>query len=315
MSRLINPKDIPEHLWESKSETLYLPTPLIEQWEALLKINNLADKAQEKAPDGFVGGMSKEDTDNHFAWRFTGSCARTMLSFLDPKDDLGKVADAYARAFAGNQVFLVDLPCGSGAATASILTTLANLREFNVIPRMPINIVIVGGEISEYARDYTQAILKGIESYLNQQAIWIEYQAIAWDVCDPMSNSSLVKKLTLAGHECHTKLLMLTNFSNFLEKNNKWPKAKPQLEELFRHSRDQESLAVWIEPSSKAVKNGFFSRLPQWFTKIFRLNPSEDLGKSEDKHAESHAHAQHPLRANRFRVNLVVRRFDLPNEM
>jgi hypothetical protein len=39
------------------------------------------------------------------------------------------VADAFARVFAGNKVFLADLPCGSGAATISILTTLAELRK------------------------------------------------------------------------------------------------------------------------------------------------------------------------------------------
>lgn len=315
MSRLINPQDIPEHLWEPKSETLYLPTPLIEQWISLLEANNLAGKALEIAPDSFVGGMSKEDTDNHFAWRFTGSCARTMLSFLDPKNDLRQIADAYVRAFAGNKVFLVDLPCGAGAATASILTTLANLREFNIIPRMPINIVIVGGEISEHARNYTQAILKGLQDYLNHQAIWIDYQTIAWDVCDPMSNSSLVKKITLAGQDCDTKLLILANFSNFLEKANKWAKAAPQFEEIFRHSRDQDSFAVWIEPSSKAVKNGFFSGLSQWFARLFRLNPRCDSDKTEDTYAESHALTQHPLKRHRFRVNLVVRRFDFPNEM
>ena len=28
-----------------------------------------------EAPEGFEGGMSKQDTDNHLAWRFTGSSA------------------------------------------------------------------------------------------------------------------------------------------------------------------------------------------------------------------------------------------------
>lgn len=88
MSRLIPKELIPSTLWDNEESLMYLPPQLISGWMILLEKNGLLDKAKTRAPEGFQGGKSKEDTDNHFAWRFSGSCARVMLSMLDPHQDL-----------------------------------------------------------------------------------------------------------------------------------------------------------------------------------------------------------------------------------
>src|SRR5215207_2728354 len=154
MNRLINKEMIPDTLWNSKDSILYLPPQLISSWKMLLDKYGLLEKAMEHAPDGFEGGMSKEDTDNHLAWRFTGSSAKVMLSMLDPNEELSEIADVFTRIFSGNKVFLADLPCGSGAASMCILTVLYELRKKSLLPRMPLEIVIVGGEISKFAQSY-----------------------------------------------------------------------------------------------------------------------------------------------------------------
>ena len=211
MPRLIPVKMIPSSLWSK--DILRLPPQLVSCWEMLLDKYHLRDRAMTEAPEGFEGGMSKEDTDNHLAWRFTGSSARVMLTMLDPKEDLQQIPDTFARIFSGNRVFLADLPCGSGAASISILSVFCELRKLGKIPRMPLHITIVGGEISEYAQTYARESLSTLINDLEDQAITIEFDIIDWDVCDKGINIPLIDYSSAVAESS-----FLENFSDLLTK-------------------------------------------------------------------------------------------------
>ena len=309
MTRLITKELIPDTLWDSKASILHLPPSLISGWKALLEKNALLDQAMTIAPDGFEGGMSKVDTDNHFAWRFAGSCARVMLSILDPKQELRDISDVFTRFFSGNRVILVDLPCGSGAASLAILSVYCELRKHNLVPREPLEVVVVGGELSKFAQCYAQDGLTQLKSKLEEQAIALEFDILDWDVCDRFSNADLLKYLTLKSQGCSAKVMLLANFSGFLQRNKKWNDANPQIDEIFRFNRGQDSVALWIEPNRNDVtkSGGFIIRLIEWFKEKFSA-----LLTNINTFQETSVEVQHPLIAKTFRVNLVVVRFDLP---
>lgn len=312
MKRLIQPHDIPSTLWDNKNQLLHLPSPLINEWKKILDQNNLLEKAHQPARKGFVGGVSKEETDEHFAWRFSGSCARTILSFLDPKNELHELADCYAKIFAGNKVFITDLPCGAGAASVSLLSTLAILRKQSVLPRVPLVVTILGGEISPHARTYAETLLTNLRPQLLEQAISIEFSTREWDVCDEFSTTDLNQDIVIKSYDAHSKLVIVTNFSGFLVANGKLKKAKPQLEELFRYSRAQKSFAIWLEPAKNNVKNNFFKPFCDWFYSIFSYLKGSSQNEGESIYAESHIRVQHPLKHDQtFRTNLVVKQFEL----
>ena len=259
--------------------------------------------------------MNKEDTDNHLAWRFTGSSARVMLSMIDPHEELAEISNAFVRTFSGNRVFLADLPCGSGAASMSILSVLCELRKQSRLPRMPLEVVIVGGEISKYAQSYAKEALENLIAELEAQAITITFDVMDWDVCNRFSNTHLIKQLTLKSQDCTTKLLVLANFSGFLQRDGKWKEAEKQFDELFRHIREENSIALWIEPNMKNVTNkkgGFMPRLIDWFKQRFSsVIPLSDDNERQECYAESTVSVKHPLREETFPDHLVVRRFDL----
>ena len=211
-------------------------------------------------------------------------------------------------------MFLADLPCGSGAASLSILTVLYELRKQQRIPREPLHIVIVGGEISKYAQEYANEALSRLVVELETQAITVEFEIMDWDVCDKISNTDLIKHLNIKSQDCAIKLLLLSNFSGFLEREKKWKDAQEQFDELFRYSRDENSFALWIEPLKNNVtnSNGFMPRIIDWFnTKIARLLVKNDEALNEN-FAETTVHTKHPLLDGKFRVGLAVVRFDLP---
>jgi len=316
MNRLIGIDDLPETLWLPGERILRLPPDLTRVWLTLLDRHNLRVLAME--PDGSqacAGGDTKEATDKHFAWRFTGSCARVELAMLDPSSHMPNVTDAFAQIFAGGRVAIADLPCGSGAAAIAILTVIGELRRQSRLPREPLEVIIVGGEISEHARKYAIEGLAEVMDSLEDQAIFIDPVFVPWDVCDDISNTDLIRQLTVRCSGCGSRMLMLANFSGFLQRDGKWKDAQPQLNELFRHSRDNRSSVVWIEPDTNVAQletGGLFSRVKKLISKLKHFVRGSSPNLTDEPVAISEAKVAHALREGQtFDVRLAVMRFDL----
>ncbi|MFM2320378.1 MAG: hypothetical protein RLZZ215_2999 [Pseudomonadota bacterium] len=308
--RFIETDKIPESLWCRKTECLILPERLNRLWVNLLEKNDLLEMANKPAPKGFEGGVSKEDTDKHLAWRYNGSCARVILSILDPKKELFDISDTYASIFAGGKIYLTDIPSGSGAAVITILCTLFELRRSNILPRQPLLIKIIAGEISPTARGYFSEQLENMKFFLKEQAIDLEYEVLNWDVLCKVSTADFIKKMTISSQGINIKLLIFSNFSGFLQNSGKWNQAKDQFENIFLHSREDLSTVIWIEPQRNEV-NSFFERIISWFKKIFSvIIPS--VTTNEKSYAQSHANCRHSIRNIDFSVRITVVRFDLP---
>ena len=317
MSRLIKPADIPKTLWHAETTCLHLAPTLRKAWEYLLLHAGLEEKAQQPVPEGKIGGLSKEETDDHLAWRFSGSSARVQLSLLDPENKLTGVADAFAIVFSGGTVLLADLPCGSGAAALTLLANIAELRRQGRIPRSPLNVKLVGGELSEFARSYANLATEHIKNELAEQAIWVSAEFLPWNALDRFSTADLTNRLTVLGQDCSARLIVLANFSGFLQGEGKWKEALPQFESLFLHGRAQNSFVLWIEPQTNKVlgTGGFFSRAIDWFLKRFSVLQTKDEQDAlvVDNLGKSAANVQHPLKKHhQFNVQLVVQRFNLP---
>lgn len=309
MGKIINAQDIPKSLWDMESRKIILPTSLNNAWLNIVTESGLLEKAHKPAPNGIAGGISKEDTDNHLVWKFSGSAARTQLSLLDPDGSLGNVPDAYFKIFSGGTVLIADLPSGSGAATAALLTTIEQLRREEIIPRLPLKVKIVAGEISDFARAHASNLLKKLEKNLNEQAIFLEMEFLKWDALSKKSTAEITKRLILLSQDCGARLILMANFSDFLQNSGRWKEASNNFENLFIHAADSESYVIWIEPKTNEVvkENGFMMKIISWFLKLFNTGDSN--------FSSCEAFCQHPIRIeHKFRVNLTLKRFDLPNE-
>jgi 3',5'-cyclic AMP phosphodiesterase CpdA len=235
---------------------------------------------------------------------------------LDPHSHLPDVADAFARIFAGGRVAIADLPCGAGAASLAILTTLGELRSQAVVPREPLDIVLIGGDFSNRAREHAANAFARVKSILKSQAIFVEESFHPWNVLEPLSNTDLIQELTVRSQNCGARMLVLANFSDFLHRENKWSAATRQLEELFRHSRSARSSVIWIEPGWNQANpecGGFFKRVGNWVSTWIRsfVRTFPEYSEPGDVGCSS-ASVVHPLSTNkRFRVTLAVKRFDL----
>jgi len=256
--RLLKPSDLPTNLWDAESEVLRLPTFLASAYRSIIDNHNLQGLISSRDPKNPpVGGLTQERTDQHFAQAFDGSVARAQLAMLDPKGDVSATSNSYIKSCAGNRLSLTDAPCGAGAAALSFLANTAELRATGVLPREPLDVFFIGAELSKPAIEYAKELFVTIQPSLEEQAIFVSSEFMRWNVTDNLSNTDLIRKMTIQSEKCRSRLLLVANFNGLLERDGKRKDAEPQLSELFRHASGENSVVVWIEPNmNRATSNG-----------------------------------------------------------
>jgi len=314
--RLLEPKNIPPSLWSQDDEALVFPASRRSVYAGIIEELNLTSLVSFADHQGAIGGISKDETDQHFAQAFSGSVARVLLAVLDPKDEVGDASDAFLRCTTGTSVCITDAPCGSGAAAAAFLCAIAELRAEQVIPREPLNAKLIGAELSPAAREYAEMVMKRISAFLEEQAIFLTWEFRPWDVTCDLSTADLVRTCVLGSATAENKLLMIANFSGFLGLSGKRKDSEKQLRELFRYASADKSFAVWIEPNMNKVLDdgGLFPWLRQsvlggWrrFAKFLGKWKRKSTGDGDDPVALSQAKFRHPLDQNHLaNVRLAV---------
>lgn len=284
--RLLDPANLPKSLWEASPEMLFISPELAKAYKTLIIRHGLEALSQSRdSKNPPTGGFSQEETDKHFAQAFDGSAARAQLAVLDPKQEVPRASNAFIKQLSGNEVCITDAPCGAGAAAIAFFGTIAELRYRKVLPREPLTVHLIGAEISEPARIYAVSLLKEMTPFLESQAVFVNSEYFKWDVTDKLSNTNLIKKMTRASSDNVKRLLIVANFSDFLIKRKKWEDAKPQLEELFRHSSGPSSIVIWIEPqvNTAITSGGLFSKIILWASSKLKkfCNISVDEGGSD----------------------------------
>lgn len=270
--RLLKPSHLPSSLWDSAAETLIIPASLAEAYCRLIDRHNLRGlSGARNNDDPPVGGITQERTDQHFAQAFDGSVARAQLSLLDPKAQLVNTSNTCLASIAGNRVSVTDAPCGAGAAALAYLANVAHLRSCGVLPRLPLDVYLIGGELSEPARTYAAELLEEIKPFLEEQAISVTAEFNSWDVTDDMSNTNLIRRMTFASGTHPNRLLVVANFNAFLEIAGKRREAGPRLTELFRHASGPQSVAIWIEPDMNRATQGLFPWIRGMLNTVWRV--------------------------------------------
>jgi hypothetical protein len=316
--RLVPVEHLPDTLWQRDDGCLLVPPDLARAYLARLAAEELTHLISARSfDDPPIGGIGKAETDAHFAQQFCGSVARAQLALLDPHEHIPHVADAFVQMFAGGTVAVLDVPSGAGALSLSLLCTVAELRARGVLPRLPLDVVVVGGEISEHARRHGVALFDDIEANLQDQAIFVRRVHLRWDACDENSNVDLITRFVAETTKCSRKLVAVSNFSGFLSLPGKQKQARPQLEQLFKFcAADGLASAVWIEPQTNAAAQGSGGLLSwlagvvseRWarFARLVKLAPQHDA----DYRTEALLRPPTDPK-QRYRVRLAVLRFEL----
>lgn len=93
-----------------------------------------------------------------------------------------RASNAFIQTLSGNRVCIADAPCGAGAAALAFLSVIAELRACEVLPRQPLDIRLIGAELSEPAGAYASELFEEVRIFLESQAIFVEAEFIRWDI-------------------------------------------------------------------------------------------------------------------------------------
>src|SRR5262249_29413340 len=150
-------------------------------------------------------------------------------------------------------VCVIDAPCGAGATSYAFLSAIGELRAAGILPRVPLDVTLIGADLSDPAKEYAHELLGLLKHRLEDQAIVLSAEFLEWDATDQMSTTSLIRTSIERSTNGMKRLVLVANFSGFLERDSKRSAAEPQLEELFRYTSGPQCAALWIEPNMNRV--------------------------------------------------------------
>lgn len=312
----LDPAFLPKKLWDPDTCFLHIPENLARCYEAVIDRHGLRELAGSRTRDDSpIGGIDQVSTDKHFAQQFDNSVARAQLALTNVKGEVDAASDALLHALSGGAICLTDAPCGAGAASLAFLSTIAELRKHNVLPRMPLEVRLLGAEISSFARDYARQLLEEMRPSLETQAIFLSDQLMEWDATDALSNTDLIQELIRGCPQPSKRLLVIANFSGFLSLPGKKKAVEPQLEELFRYASGAGNVAIWIEPQMNIAteRGGVFEWLSQSINKLWhRVASLFPTGSAHGSYMMTSVMFESSLSpGNAYPIRLAVMRLDL----
>ncbi len=235
----------------------------------------MLEEARSALPHGAIGGRNPKEAEEHFLAAFSGSCARLKLAVLDPKGEMQDASNLFLQSFSGGSVSLMDLPCGAGAATAALLGTIAELRRREILPALPLDVYLVGGDISARSLGYAGQLLTAMEPELRRRGIRLYPLFAEWNILDANSTTGLLRRWMEHTAGCREHFLLVANCSGFLHDMGKFKEAKIQLEEVFRWAAERQSTVAWMEPQTdQAMKRMWPMILGRMQSLLARFIPS-----------------------------------------
>lgn len=270
--RILPITEVPRPLWNA--DVLYCPAYLVQQYDACLSRHGLLEEARlGTSRENIHGGPGTEETRIHFAHRFGVSVGRVEFVAIDPRDVFRFASNALLSSFSEGRVALLDIPCGTGAATCSLASCLLELRRHFVLPRLPLTIAALGADVSESALGIAAEMIEGLREPLEQQGILMQWDAEIWDATRGDHTARLVDRWFALNPLEGEYFVVVSNFSGALSVGSILDEVTPCLEHILARLHNRKSTVLWIEPASVSARErlipkiwDFFKRRIPWFS-------------------------------------------------
>lgn len=257
---------------------LKLPSSLSSLYIKKLEQIDYLDFAKEyhrnSNTEGPIGGMEEKETYEHFAARFSNSCARLQYVVINPNDEFGAVPENFLSSFSSGNVCLLDAPCGTGAASMSLLHLLCIAREEGRLPTLPLNVQIIAADYSKHALEVYQDLLIESQEEFSKYAIDVSIKQCEWDAKDIASTAQLMDDFR--SHECDEFFVIVSAFSGLGEEGLK--EIKPSLQYIQSSLSAKKFTLVHVEPKTNKANN-FLKDIADLIKSLFK----DDDTKYESK--------------------------------
>lgn len=278
--RILPVKYIPNDLWND--EKLSIPNELKESYRSQLEKLDVLQKAIKGEPGkkSIHGGISDEETVEHFVYRFPASSGRIEFAFLSPCEELEEVSNALMSTFSSGDVSVLDIPGGTGAAMCSLLTTLSTLRFRGVIPVLPLTVRIMVGDFSTMALEIYREMIDKLSDQLAKNGISVELESMIWDATRNDHTAKIVDRWFDMSSSSGEFVVCVSNFTGALIDAKLFDTFSPCLSQILARLDNKKSTFLWIEPESNSTKT-LVKKLSSYISKFVKwLKNSDGEGDS-----------------------------------
>ncbi|MHC2069632.1 hypothetical protein ACYFX5_19340 [Bremerella sp. T1] len=261
----------PLELWSD--DVLRLPTPLISVYQKILQDIGRYEDACSESPSKLIGGEDEKSTQDHFAWRFAASVARTAFLMVDPNGQLVPVSTDLLTRLADGKIAVLEVPCGTGAGILGLLSTLAILRETKCVNSLPLEISVTAGDFSESARNLYSEMLSNCSEWLNLHAIRLSFETHHWDASEEPTTAQLVDSWFSATEGFEEYVVLISAFSG--DAVHRFEEFDRSFQHIASRLYSRKGMVLWVEPSMNDARKYLkkAETLFQRFTRLFGFSP------------------------------------------
>lgn len=242
-----------------------------------LNLLNRASAAENPDDPPPEGGQGDDETLEHFARRYGVSAYRIQAVTLGITPSLVPASADILSATSDGSLRILDIPCGSGATTACLLSAIAELRRANHIPRFPLSLDIVGADYSPKARELFVSTIHSLSQTMLSQGIFTNVRAVDWDATASDSTAKLMDTVTDESTiRPDEYCVLISNFSGCMSDEDFFSKFSVCLAQILGRLSDKRVTLVWVEPESRKSR-GIVAAIKEFF-KDHARHVSEAIG-------------------------------------
>ena len=294
-------EEIPVQLWTDN--TLFMPNCLSSCYRELLSQYNVMHYAEDLTNrTSAIGGPSLNETLEHFGRRFGVSSFRIEGTILDPENAFQPISDNLINLFTEGKVALLDIACGTGGVGASILSTLFTLRKEQILPKIPLEINIIGGDCSASALEIYEKFINYLSPHLKSVGIESNLFTTEWRAEASYTTSQLFDQLFEQNPNADEYLVIVANFSGALDTH--FAEYENSVHHIFDRTHNKKCAIIWIEPSQFSNANNLFIRLKQ----LLDATPWRRVSQGEPT---SHVYQYyHPIQGKIYPCRILIKAYD-----
>lgn len=250
----------------SDDDHLLIPSPVAHCYVQLLKELDLTEKAAlSHTIKSCYGGASSELTYDHFAYRFPASFSRPEYLLLDPLNKFIPLTDEIEKIFSFGSIRILDIPCGAGAGSLGLISTLAYNRDRKTAVPLPLSIHVIAADISPTALELTERMHTKLAPTYSERAITVTLETRVWDASKQFSTSSLCNEFFRNNNDTHEHFVLITDISGV--GSDTFETFSSSISELISRLAQVDGGLLWIEPQIKKVKAAL-NKFVDWLYKI-----------------------------------------------
>jgi hypothetical protein len=294
---------LPLSLWTA--ETLHLPPAFVGAYSDELISRGLLEEARAGTHEKDVwGGPSEKDTLKHFKFRFANSSVRVERLCVDAGGTFGSLPASLYNSFHTGRVAVLDIPCGAGASTLSLLATLAELRKNGALPSLPLNVSIFGADISTDALTICESMVQRLQPELGKYSVYPYVTTFRWDATSTASTNDLVDRWFAAAEDQNEYFVLIGNVSGVGK--SQFDQMSRSFEHIAERISNKPSTLLWVEPGIRSGRQFLAEKLQRYWSYLGSLFGA---GSSSAGVITTEFNWWHPIEAKRLDGSVAIHRF------